>query len=322
MTSLNLESLTFEEKELFVPEAQELQEALTEGLKKNFQEVSVEFMDCPDLSREPFNLASSGLCGSPTIVEYGGAPYLLPLVQREKLYDLNGICQKISRVRNMSECLAVGAGAGPYSLIGGNCEGIFNLKRNSDGSIISKSHLALVNAEKQCERKDIPASETRSALLGNIYLSEGKSGQILRIKCKKRTGPNNFITQIRESLANRFVDKDIGLGGAFLLKTGKAHQHVMQDFSKTPIYTEEELNNWLKFYNMPAPLVAVGTLVTNEMDLDLRLQHFHSFSPSHWAGHYHYDTTPDTVEYEGYFGVGERLFRIDKPKVTHKFGRD
>lgn len=56
-------------------------------------------------------------------------------------------------------------------------------------------------------------------------------------------------------------------------------------------------------------------------DVDLRLQHFHSFSDK-WAGHYHYDTTPDIVEYEGYFNIGEKVVRVDKPKNTHQLGRD
>lgn len=114
----------------------------------------------------------------------------------------------------------------------------------------------------------------------------------------------------------------VGLGGVFLIKNGKAKQHVMRNFSKTPIYTEDELNTWLKFYEMPGTLIAVGTLITDEADLDLRLQHFHSFSTSNWGGHYHYDTTPETIEYEAYFNVGEKIVRIDKPSVTHKFGRD
>lgn len=57
-------------------------------------------------------------------------------------------------------------------------------------------------------------------------------------------------------------------------------------------------------------------------DLDLRLQHFHSFSKSVWGGHYHIDTTPDIAEYEGFFNIGEKIVRIDKPINTHQFGRD
>lgn len=113
-----------------------------------------------------------------------------------------------------------------------------------------------------------------------------------------------------------------GLGGVFLLKNGAARQHVMRDFSKTPIHTDDELNNWLKFYEMPGTLITLGTLITDDAGLDLRLQHFHSFSTGNWGGHYHDDTTPDMVEYEAYFNVGERIVRVDKPVNTHKVGRD
>lgn len=57
-------------------------------------------------------------------------------------------------------------------------------------------------------------------------------------------------------------------------------------------------------------------------DLDLRVQHFHSFSTHGEAGHYHYDTTRDTVEYLGYFNVAHEIIRVDKAQATHKYGRD
>lgn len=49
------------------------------------------------------------------------------------------------------------------------------------------------------------------------------------------------------------------------MKEGKAKYHVMRDFSKNPIENEEELNKWLKFYNMSAPLISVGTFVNADM---------------------------------------------------------
>lgn len=78
------------------------------------------------------------------------------------------------------------------------------------------------------------------------------------------------------------------------------------------------------------PKIFVANLVTSKkvriilhfQDLDLRVQHFHSFSHHNEAGHYHIDTTPDTVEYLGYFTVAEVIHRIDRPVNTHKFGRD
>lgn len=57
---------------------------------------------------------------------------------------------------------------------------------------------------------------------------------------------------------------NLGLGGMFEVKNGKVKQHIMPDFSDTPLTTEEELNNWLRFYEMETPLIAVGTFVSAE----------------------------------------------------------
>lgn len=48
------------------------------------------------------------------------------------------------------------------------------------------------------------------------------------------------------------------------MKTGKAKQHIMDDFSTVPLNTDDDVNNWLHFYNMSAPLVALGTLVSGD----------------------------------------------------------
>jgi hypothetical protein len=202
-----------------------------------------------------------------------------------------------------------------------NCEGIINLSAKSDGSIVNETHVAKT-VSSGFEASKVPHSETRTALLGNLYVCEGNPGKVLKVHCKKRTGDENFISAMRLTLANHFTDQTVALGGVFIMKEGKAKQHVMDQFSKTPIHTDEELNNWLKFFHMSAPLIALGTFVTDEADLDLRVQHFHSFSKHGDAGHYHYDVTPDEVEYEGYFNVGSRIVRIDQPILTHKMGRD
>lgn len=60
----------------------------------------------------------------------------------------------------------------------------------------------------------------------------------------------------------------------------------------------------------------------NFQALDLRIQHFHSFSNHEEGGHYHYDTTPETVEYVGYFNLGQKLYRIDQPERKQYFGKD
>uniref|UniRef100_A0A1I8P2H9 DUF1907 domain-containing protein n=1 Tax=Stomoxys calcitrans TaxID=35570 RepID=A0A1I8P2H9_STOCA len=318
--ALNTEELLFEEKTLYQPPLEELREVIQSTLAKNFENVSVEVTACPDLKSAEYGLMDSGLGGSPMLLEVGGPPYLLPLVQRDKLYNVKEICQKSM---NGGKILAVGAGAGPHPLRSSNCEGIYNMSISSDGQLKNGSYTAKVSGlEESCVLESIPDTEPRCALLLNLFVCRGEPGSVIKITCKKRTGHLNFIECIRQGLLQKYGEKCVGMGGIFKINQGKAYQHVMRDFSKTPINNEKELNQWLKFFEMPATLNALGVLITHENDLDLRLQHFHSFSTSNWGGHYHYDTTPETVEYEAYFNVAERIVRVDKPLETHKFGRD
>ena len=41
----------------------------------------------------------------------------------------------------------------------------------------------------------LPPSETRNAVLGNVFISEGKPGKVLRIKASKRIGEPEERTQ-------------------------------------------------------------------------------------------------------------------------------
>lgn len=52
------------------------------------------------------------------------------------------------------------------------------------------------------------------------------------------------------------------------------------------------------------------------------MEHTHCFSHHGEGGHYYIDTTPDTVEYLGYFMPAEFVYRIDRPSETHEIGRD
>lgn len=131
MATLDSTTLPYESKDLKVPELEELKKVLNSGLKSNFQDVLVEVIDCPDLSQAPFHLASKGLNGNPTLLELGGPPYLLPLVDRSKLYDLKTMCQKALEGHDMTEMLVIGAGAGPFPFLGTNVEVSFSNSKNS-----------------------------------------------------------------------------------------------------------------------------------------------------------------------------------------------
>jgi len=309
-----------EKKTLHVPELEEVAEVFRSYLPTNFAEVQVEVVDAPDLTAKPFQLAAKGLNGNPKVLEIGGTQYLLPLVTKEKLYDL----KDVAKLAGLEPAFIIGAGAGPFPYIGVNCEGIVNLKLEN-GTVDQQTRVSKVaGSDEHMIVQVLPNNETRIALLGNLYASEGKSGKVIKVHVKKRTGKKDFIATLRNAIEEKYGNNHlVGIGGTFLIAQGKAKQHVMRDFSEIPITDDEGVNNWLKFYEMSAPLIAVGTFTSNNGgNLDLRVQHFHSFGTHGEAGHYHYDTTPDTVEYLGFFNVAHEVVRVDKPVAGHKYGRD
>ena len=319
MTTLKAKELDIIKKQLHVPSLNEIKDVLQEGLAKNFDEAQVEIVDCPDLTAEPFTLAAPGLNGNATLLEIGGPSYLLPSVQRNKLYDVE---QLLNHLQYSKDSLVVGAGAGPWPYLNSNCELIMNMKVSPSG-VKNETRIASVDTKSgDCALQNLPNKETRLALLANLFVSEGKPGQVLKVHAKKRTGSDDFIACMQKAIAQHYKNNLVGLGGAFLMRDGKIKQHVMRDFSTTPLNTEAQLNNWLRFYNMSTPLVAVGTFVSSESDVDLRVQHFHSFSNHGEGGHYHIDTTPETIEYLGYFNLGATLYRVDQPETGVQFGKD
>jgi hypothetical protein len=39
----------------------------------------------------------------------------------------------------------------------------------------------------------LPEAETRNALLGNLFISDGKAGPVLKVYCKGRTGKEDSL---------------------------------------------------------------------------------------------------------------------------------
>ncbi|XP_015117024.1 ester hydrolase C11orf54 homolog [Diachasma alloeum] len=321
MCPLSSESLKISQRQLFVPSLQEIKNVVSPALAENFSEVFVEVVDCPDLTQQPFTLAAAGLGGVKKILEVGGPSFLLPIPQRHKIYELKSILDCINDKKMEKRAFVVGAGAGPWPRLSKNCEMMMNVVVSAK-DLKNETRLSWVGRNEECILEESLGNDTRFALLANLYVSEGTPEKVLKVHAKKRTGKLDFIATMQKALQAHYKDKLVGLGGTFLFKQGKVRQHVMRDFSTAPLTTENALNNWLKFYEMSAPLVAVGTFVSAQTDLDLRVQHFHSFSHHGEGGHYHIDTTPDIAEYLGYFGVAESLYRIDQPAVCVDFGKD
>ncbi|XP_046681211.1 ester hydrolase C11orf54 homolog isoform X2 [Homalodisca vitripennis] len=318
--ALNPDIVLVEEKPLYCPSMNDVAQALKDGLSENFETVEVSVVDCPDLTQKPFSLASQGLGGSPTILEVGGVPFLMPLVNRSKIYDF----KDMNKVTGVNPAFIVGAGAGPFTYAGVNSELVANLVVK-DGEVRQLSQIAKLKDESKGNEfvtETLQDSVTSFALLANLFVSEGKPGKVLRVHCAKRKGTSDFVTAARDSLLKGFPGKAIGVGGTFLVNGSKVKQHIMADFTTTPLDTEEKVNNWLRFYSMNPPLVALGTFVTNDPGLNLRVIHFHALSDHGEAGHYHYDTEPEKVEYLAYFNLGTKVVRMDRPQDESKLGHN
>lgn len=354
---------TIAEYATHVPRFDEIVSLFNSSLGHHYNEFTVEIVDCPNLTKEPFHLADEGLCGSPAAADVGGVPYLVPLAQTGKEpYSLESITKQI----NYSRAFYVGASAGPFQVVGTNSELMpnclvsrndeqeANLKREQERiqgqgkeGEEEKDQLKKPQGEKvdffvksatHCTKLDrssskgyttfkLPRDCDQFCLLGNLFISNGLPGKVVRVTAKGRKGSssNNFITNLRGILATQYNEntkKQVTLGGVFLIKSGKVKVHIMPDFSKVPLCTDEDVNNWLNYFEVSAPLVALTLFHSYDPGQDLRIEHTHCFSTHGDGGHYHYDTTPDEVEYEGYFNIASKVYRIDAPIETHTIGRD
>ncbi|XP_032236161.1 ester hydrolase C11orf54 homolog isoform X2 [Nematostella vectensis] len=304
-----LSKFPVEDVDLYVPPLDELAKVLQDGLTKNFSHATVTVVECPDFRQPPWNFPATGFGGKPRIVDVGGPAYLLPLPQLNKIYDMNDVAAKA----DLPGGYVIGAGAGSHTSVGVNCEMIANVCTGTETSNpVIQSKITKVNPEDgSCVFQDYDVCDF--SLLANCLITEGKPGKVLKVEASKRTGDENFVTCMRLALGSYYGNRAVGIGGTFMIAKGKANFHIMPEFSKTPLNSPEEVNNWLKFYDMSAPLVCLGVLESYDPGLDLRVEHFHGYNNHGEGGHYHYDTTPNEVEYVGYFTPAERLYRMDRP---------
>ena len=139
-----------------------------------------------------------------------------------------------------------------------------NILFKSSGGVVQKTCLSRTfDEDGSYKQVDLPPEETKMSILGNLFLSEGKPCKVLEIRCKKRKGDDNLVTCMRKALLESF-DEPVGMGGTFFVKSGKLKIHVMPDFSPCPITSDEGVANWLKFYEMSSPWVALSYFITKD----------------------------------------------------------
>ena len=302
-------SYPVESQQITAPSLEDVASAIRSGLAANFETVEVSVENCPNLKEAPFNLPASGLCGSPRIADVGGVPYLVPTVVKSKIYDIS----ELAALTGLPDAFVLGAAAGPFNVVGFNSEMMPNLITGKKAAASNNNTCISYMEGDNFKFCKLPQEKGSCSLMFNMFACEGQPGKVIKVKAKKRTGPENFTKSILKALDSKYQPETVGLGGVFRLVSGGVNCHIMpENFSSTPL-TMTSVNDWLKYAKFPGPMTFFTVIVSRDPGLDLRLEHSHGYGEN-YGGHYEYDTTPETVEYEGYFQVAESIYRIDRPQ--------
>ena len=300
---------------LLPPSLAAVRDALATGLKANYRDVRVEVTRCPDL--RAIGCAWPGLGGAPCIVDVGGEPYAHNPRYRQVRFAVTEVQRCIGRGAGR----VLGAGMACPAAIDGHCgEVIANLDTRGQDA----SRVARVAPDGRCVVEPYPAG--LFAGLANLFISDGAPGPVLEIEVGHRTGGEGSLPQaLRAALAPLAAagDGPIALGGVFQLVGGQIRCHVMPDYDCIDhvyydVEREEVVSEFLRYYEPVGPgLLCFSVLWTGDPTggaLDLRPsgEHTHFYHPTDagLGGHYHYDVTPETVRYRGWFAPAEAVYRV------------
>ena len=310
---INIESEKFD-----TPSLDKVAEALNLGLKENYKEVNVEVVDCPNL--KDWGCPAEGITGNEKIIDVGGEPYMHDPKFIGTEFDYEEISKKIGSEKSY----ALGAGSSAMSCMDGHC-GELTINENLITSE-SKSIVARVDKNKKCIVQKYSARKHGG--LSNIYFSDGKKGKVLMIKISNRTGKQGSLPQSMRSALSKNLkitqNKHVSLAGVFRVLKGKIKSHVQPDYKDIKVnYYDPKLmkctKDFLQFYEpVGSELQCYSVLWTGDPSggkLNLRESgehtHFHSYNNNNNAGHYHFDVTPEDIQYEGYFNISREVYRVN-----------
>lgn len=307
------------------PTLEELASVLQAPLKENYQDAHVSVVQCPDLRQAPFHLATEGLSGNERCADVGGQPNLFPRPRLDSKWSMADLAKGMDMDPGKGGLL--GAGAGPFHIVGQNCELCPNISWEGGFDNI-KNETRFAQIDRASGAAGVEKSKSIDcALMINLYGSSGETGPVLKVTAQGRKGSEKSFTEcIRKAIAAAYgtESQTISLGGIFLVKSGRARYHIVPDFpseDKLPFENREQLNDWLTYHDFDEPITCLSVMHSADpgKKLGLRMEHSHGFSPlgRDAGGHYHYDIDEgDTIEYEGYFNTAKAIYRIDKPTVT------
>ena len=239
--------LTIEKASFKKISLEKISEALQKGLPKNFKEVMVSVVDCPNLKN--WDCPAEGMSGNQKITDVGGEPYMHDKKYIGAEFDFKDVAKLIGSEKSY----AFGAGSGAMSCLDGHCgELVIN-----DNFITNeqKSVIAMVGKNKECIAKDYSASKHGG--LGNIFYTDGKQGKVIKVIIKGRSGEQGSLTQaIRTALLENLElegNDHLGLAGVFRVLKGKIKSHIQPDYEdiKHEYYDPKQMKcvkDFLQFY--------------------------------------------------------------------------
>ncbi|KAG5348365.1 CK054 hydrolase, partial [Acromyrmex charruanus] len=304
---------------LYVPEQTELATALQNELSSDFEEVTVEWVDCPDLTQEPFNLAAPGLCGDTTLLDIGGVSNLFPFPTEDKIFKskiyFKNILQKLDRIQ--SDNLIIGGGQIKQSNTLGELimNASFSPAENEMTTVKNKSNFAYIKtARKKFVLESLTDPNPYCNMYGNFFVSKGLREQVLKVHVKHRTG-RDFIFSLQHAI-KRFskFSQIIGFGGTFIVKNGKAIYHNIKNNWQIPIIEKKHVCHGIKYGKIQtSPMVAFATFVSTDRHKNTYFNQWHVHVKSNTNGGYYHESEPNNsnTEYLGYFSLATKLYRIN-----------
>lgn len=305
---------------LWTPDLEELVPVVQNGLQANYAHVEVEVSDCPDL--RALGCATAGICGSTHLLEVGGEPYAHNPKYQHITFDMACMASDC----NQPDGAILGAGMAYPGVLNGHCGEVIPTLQIGH---VNCSKVARVGPQQECIVEPYPS--TLHSGLSNLFLSEGQPGPVLKICVEKRTGQERSFPQaLRKSLqAHPAIagplepGLQLGMGGVFVIEEGQIRSHIMPDYECIAhryydTETETIIADFLQFYeNMGPDLLCLSVFWTGDptgghLHLRASAEHTHFFhmGDRNQAGHYHFDVTPDTIRYHGYFNTAAELVRI------------
>ncbi|CAF1222295.1 unnamed protein product [Rotaria sordida] len=309
---------------LFIPtdQGQSMIQAIENELKQVYKHVKIRLVpnneaNTIDLSAEPWNLAGINLGTNGIFCQLGGAKNVELKQGHSIRFDISSVLDQL-HIKN-EQTLVIGPGAADGTYLGCNGELVVNMTFDQYNKTINqRSYSSLVTKEEQPYQnlyeiktcgpfQHIMISSidhTKSTILFEIDVQERLSDE--------NEEENNFISIIRRSLKQYSQQQPMALGGIFRIEKGIIKAHVMPEFVNEDLIRKEQVDQWLKFYDMHAPLNCLSVLLTEDINnAGFRLEHSHFFSDHGEAGHYHFDITPKQIHYHGYFILCKEAIIVD-----------